>query len=58
MDIGDINGADAEWSLPLASTYIIDKTGKILHAVVNADWRIRPDPSDTLERLKQAVADQ
>ena len=30
----------------------------IRHAVVAADWRIRPDPADTLERLKQAVADQ
>src|SRR5262245_45274986 len=25
---------------------------------VTADWRLRPDPNDTLERLKQAVANQ
>ena len=58
LDIGEINGAEAGWTLPLASTYIIDKAGVILHAVVAADWRVRPDPNDTLERLKQAVADQ
>ena len=58
VDIEEINGAEAGWTLPLASTYIIDKAGMIRHAVVTADWRIRPDPHDTLARLKQAVADQ
>ena len=58
VDIEEINGAEAGWTLPLAATYIIDKTGMVLHAVAPADWRIRPDPNDTLERLRQAVADQ
>ena len=58
LDIEEVNGAEAGWTLPLASTYIIDKTGMIRHAVVTADWRIRPDPNDTLERLKQAVVNQ
>ncbi len=58
IDIEEINGAEAGWTLPLASTYIVDKSGVIRHAVAAADWRIRPDPNDTLERLKQAVADQ
>ena len=58
LDIEEINGAEAGWTLPLASTYIIDKTGMIRHAVAVADWRVRPDPNDTLERLQQAVADQ
>ena len=57
LDIEAINGAEAVWTLPLASTYIIDKAGMIRHVVVTADWRVRPDPHDTLERLKQAVAD-
>jgi peroxiredoxin len=56
LDLEVINGAEAGWTLPLASTYIIDKTGMIRHAVAAADWRLRPDPNDTLERLKQAVA--
>ena len=58
LDLEAINGAEAGWTLPLASTYIIDKAGMIRHAVVTADWRIRLDPNDTLEKLKQAVADQ
>jgi len=57
LDIEAINGVEAGWTLPLASTYIIDKAGMIRHVVVTADWRVRPDPHDTLERLKQAVAD-
>jgi alkyl hydroperoxide reductase subunit AhpC len=58
LDLEAINGAEAGWTLPLASTYIIDKAGMIRHAVVTADWRIRPDPHETLARLKQVVADQ
>ena len=58
INIEEINGGDVGWTLPLASTYIIDKTGMIRNAVVAADWRVRPDPNDTLELLKQAVADQ
>ena len=58
VDIEEINGEEAGWTLPLASTYIIDKEGLILHAVAAADWRVRPDPDDTLERLRKAVADQ
>ena len=58
LDLEMINGTEAGWTLPLASTYIIDKASMIRHAVVTADWRIRPDPQDTLERLQQAVAEQ
>jgi len=58
VDLEAINGAEAGWTLPLASTYIIDKAGVIRHAVVTADWRVRPDPNDTLARLKEAVADR
>lgn len=58
LDLEAINGAEAGWTLPLASTYIIDKAGMIRHAVVTADWRVRPEPNETLERLKQAVANQ
>ena len=58
IDIAELNGQEAGWTLPMASTYIIDKTGMIRHASVSADWRIRPDPNDTLERLKQAIDSQ
>ena len=58
LDMEEINGVEAGWTLPLASAYIIDKAGMVLHAVAAADWRVRPDPNDTLERLKQAAAEQ
>jgi alkyl hydroperoxide reductase subunit AhpC len=58
LDLEMINGAEAGWTLPLASTYIIDRAGMIRHAIVTADWRLRPDPHDTLAKLKQAIADQ
>jgi alkyl hydroperoxide reductase subunit AhpC len=58
LDLEVINGAEAGWTLPLASTYIIDRAGMIRHAIVTADWRVRPDPHDTLAKLKQAIADQ
>ena len=56
LDMEEINGTEAGWTLPLASTYIVDQAGMIRHAVVAADWRARPDPNDTLKRLKQTIA--
>ena len=55
VDLENINGTEAGWTLPLASTYIIDKAGMIRHAVVTVDWRVRPDPNDTLQRLTEAI---
>jgi alkyl hydroperoxide reductase subunit AhpC len=56
LDLEAINGAEAGWTLPLAATYIIDTARMIRHAVVTADWRVRPEPHDTLTRLKQVLA--
>src|SRR4030095_2570458 len=44
VDIEEINGAEAGWTLPLASTYIIDRAGVIRHAVVTAEWRGEDGP--------------
>lgn len=56
LDMEQINGEAAGWTLPLPSTFIIDQAGVIRHAVVTADWRTRPDPNDLLDRLKQIAA--
>jgi peroxiredoxin len=58
LNLEEINGSEAGWALPLASTYIIDQAGMIRHAAVTADWRIRPNLHDTLERLKPVIAGQ
>jgi len=43
---------DAEWRLPMPARYVIDKEGIIRAADVNADYTIRPEPSETLAKLR------
>jgi len=42
-----ING-DKSWRLPLPATYVIGEDGKVLHAEAHADFRVRPEPAETL----------
>ena len=51
---------EAEYRLPMPARYLIDTTGIIRAADVNADYTIRPEPSETLRqvrRLSTAAAD-
>lgn len=51
---------EAEYRLPMPARYVIDKQGIIRTAEVNADYTIRPEPSETLmqlRRLSSAAAD-
>ncbi len=43
---------ESEYRLPMPARYVIDKTGIIRAADVNADYTIRPDPSETLKALR------
>jgi peroxiredoxin len=45
-----------EYRLPMPARYVIDKTGIIRAADVNADYTIRPDPSETLKVLRALKA--
>lgn len=45
------NGEDT-WELPLAATYIVQTTGLISFARVDADWRRRPEPEQVVESLR------
>ena len=38
--------------LPIPARYVIDKQGTIRAADVNADYTIRPEPSETLRQLR------
>lgn len=40
------------YRLPIPARYIVDQDGIIRAADVNADYTIRPEPSETLERLR------
>jgi peroxiredoxin len=43
---------EPEFRLPLPARYVIDKEGIIRSADVNADYTIRPEPSETIAVLR------
>jgi peroxiredoxin len=43
---------ESEYRLPMPARYVIDKEGIIRAADVNADYTIRPEPSETVKVLK------
>ena len=43
---------EPEYRLPIPARYVIDKTGIIRAADVNADYTIRPEPSETVKVLQ------
>jgi peroxiredoxin len=47
---------EPEFRLPLPARYVIDKQGIIRAADVNADYTIRPDPSETVRLLRTLKA--
>jgi peroxiredoxin len=47
---------EPQYRLPMPARYVIDKTGIIRAADVNADYTIRPDPSETLRVLRALQA--
>jgi len=44
---------ESEYRLPIPARYVIDKQGIIRAADVNADYTIRPEPSETLRQLRK-----
>ncbi|MFO7973475.1 MAG: peroxiredoxin-like family protein [Candidatus Hydrogenedentota bacterium] len=52
VDFNAYNG-DTSNELPLAATYIVDEGGIIRYAFVNADYRLRAEPSDIVAALKK-----
>ena len=43
---------EPEFRLPIPARYVVDKQGVIRAADVNADYTIRPEPSETLRKLR------
>ncbi|MGD0402608.1 MAG: redoxin domain-containing protein [Candidatus Acidiferrales bacterium] len=43
---------ESEYRLPMPARYVVDKQGMIRAADVNADYTIRPEPSETLSQLR------
>jgi peroxiredoxin len=42
---------DQSWELPLAATYVVQSDGNISYVRVDADWRNRPEPNQSLQVL-------
>ena len=49
---------ESEYRLPMPARYIIDQAGIIRAADVNADYTVRPEPSETLRLLQKLTANQ
>ena len=47
---------ESEFRLPMPARYVIDKEGIIRATDVNADYTIRPDPSETVRLLRTLKA--
>jgi peroxiredoxin len=43
---------EPDYRLPIPARYVVDKQGIIRAADVNADYTVRPEPSETLRRLR------
>jgi len=51
VDLAKFNGDDS-WTLPMPARFVIDRSGIIRSADVNADYTVRPEPSDTIKVLR------
>jgi peroxiredoxin len=43
---------EPDFRLPIPARYLVDKDGLIRAADVNADYTVRPEPSETLRQLR------
>ena len=46
---------ESAYRLPIPARYLIDKEGIIRAADVNADYTIRPEPSETVRQLRSLI---
>jgi peroxiredoxin len=44
---------ESEYRLPMPARFVVDKEGIIRAADVNADYTIRPEPSETVSQLRK-----
>lgn len=54
LKLPEYNGNDA-MELPLSATYVIDQSGKITYAFLDADYKKRAEPADVIEAVKAAA---
>tara|TARA_R110002072_G_scaffold303069_1_gene492551 strand:- start:22408 stop:23193 length:786 start_codon:yes stop_codon:yes gene_type:complete len=54
LKLPEYNGSDA-MELPLSATYVIDQSGKITYAFLDADYKKRAEPSEVIAAVKAAA---
>ncbi|WP_240928390.1 peroxiredoxin-like family protein [Thalassoroseus pseudoceratinae] len=54
LKLPEYNGNDA-MELPLAATYVIDTSGTITYAFLDADYKKRAEPADVIDAVKAAA---
>ena len=54
LKLASFNGNE-KMQLPLSATYVIDKSGKITYAFLDADYKKRAEPADIIKAVKAAA---
>lgn len=52
LDVPRFN-ADDSWTLPMSARYIIEEDGTVYDADVHPDYTQRPDPKETVEKVRR-----
>jgi peroxiredoxin len=52
VNIPFMNG-EKSWRLPLAATYVIAPSGRVVYAEAHADFRVRPEPEEALAAMER-----
>lgn len=52
INVPDSNGTDS-WKVPMPARYIVSSTGEVRYADINADYTVRPEPEETLDKVRQ-----
>jgi peroxiredoxin len=56
IDLGMRHGTSM-WMLPLPATYVVDRSGRIRNAFIEADFTIRQEPIEILAALRKLAAE-
>ena len=51
-NIPEINDAEG-WKLPVPACFVLDQQGTIWHAEADPNYRMRPEPTETLSRVQE-----
>lgn len=54
VNIPFVNG-DHSWRLILPATYVVNQSGRVVHAQAYADFRVRPEPEEVLAAALAAI---